>query len=137
MDRNGMLLAVRSDKVACHPQQICFVSPQSQTGCHIQVFNYEEGSLHSVIDSHGTRLKRPTGEPPPHPLGDLQPLTIRSGCGGEIRLHCGYWGGLCAEVQIQVEEGAPSHNIFTIIYKIVTHFVRGQIHRTVTPVPFL
>ena len=39
-----------------------FCQSQSQSGCHIQVFNYEEGSLHSVIDSHGTRLRRPTGE---------------------------------------------------------------------------
>ena len=32
-----------------------------QTGSYIQVFNFQEGTLHSVIDSHGARLKRPTG----------------------------------------------------------------------------
>jgi len=45
MDNNGLLLAVRSDKA----------------GSYIQVFNYQEGTLHSVIDSHGSKLKRPTG----------------------------------------------------------------------------
>ena len=32
-----------------------------QSGSHIQVFNFQEGSLHSLIDSHGARLRRPTG----------------------------------------------------------------------------
>jgi len=45
MDKNGLLLAVRSDKA----------------GSYIQVFNYNDGTLHSVIDSHGSKLKRPTG----------------------------------------------------------------------------
>lgn len=33
-----------------------------QTGSHIQVFNFQAGTLHSVIDSHGARLRRPTGQ---------------------------------------------------------------------------
>ena len=27
----------------------------------VQVFRLEDGSLHSTIDSHGSKLKRPTG----------------------------------------------------------------------------
>ena len=76
MDRNGLLLAVRSDKVApshhtcphcphvdrgpCQAE-IFVIVLCSQAGSNIQVFNYQEGTLHSVIDSHGSKLRRPTG----------------------------------------------------------------------------
>ena len=29
--------------------------------CAVQVFNFQSGALVSVIDSHGSRLRRPTG----------------------------------------------------------------------------
>lgn len=62
MDRNGLLLAVKSDK----------------TGSHIQVFNFQEGTLHSVIDSHGEKLKRPTGICV-SPLGDRYAYIVDIG----------------------------------------------------------
>jgi len=62
MDRNGLLLAVKSDK----------------TGSYIQVFNFQEGTLHSVIDSHGARLKRPTGICV-SPLGDRYAYIVDIG----------------------------------------------------------
>lgn len=43
--RSGLLLAAKMEK----------------TRSYIQVFNMAEGSLYSVIDSHGSKLKRPTG----------------------------------------------------------------------------
>ena len=80
MDRNGLLLAVRSDKVADSHHRcphaawpvkaeiflivdciLCSTSVYSQAGSNIQVFNYQDGTLHSVIDSYGSKLKRPTG----------------------------------------------------------------------------
>jgi len=45
LDDSGMLLAARAEK----------------SRSYIQVFNKEDGSIHSHIDSHGSRLKRPTG----------------------------------------------------------------------------
>jgi len=45
LDRSGMLLAARAEK----------------SRSYIQVFNKDDGSIHSHIDSHGSKLKRPTG----------------------------------------------------------------------------
>ena len=45
LDVSGMLLAARAEK----------------SRSYIQVFNKEDGSIHSHIDSHGSKLKRPTG----------------------------------------------------------------------------
>lgn len=45
IDRCGLLLAARAEK----------------SRSYIQVFNMEDGSIHSLIDSHGVKLKRPTG----------------------------------------------------------------------------
>lgn len=45
VDRQGHILAARMEK----------------SRSYIQVFNISDGSLHSVIDSHGSKLKRPTG----------------------------------------------------------------------------
>jgi len=45
VDRSGLLLAARMEKAKSY----------------IQVFSLKDGSLHSVIDSHGSKLKRPTG----------------------------------------------------------------------------
>jgi len=45
LDDSGMLLAARAEK----------------SRSYIQVFNKEDGSIHSHIDSHGSKLKRPTG----------------------------------------------------------------------------
>jgi len=45
VDRAGRLLAARMEK----------------TRSYVQVWNLADGTLHSVIDSHGSRLKRPTG----------------------------------------------------------------------------
>jgi len=45
VDRNGLLLAARTEKCKSY----------------IQVFNLSDGSLRSCIDSHGVKLKRPTG----------------------------------------------------------------------------
>ena len=102
MDRNGLLLAVRSDKVAyltTHDANIFCqfsISGRFQTGSHIQVFNYEEGGLHSVIDSHGVRLRRPTGERTDLVKFSLNVLNLllRHLCGRQIRLHRGHRGGL-------------------------------------------
>ena len=105
MDRNGLLLAVRSDKVAyllTHDANIFCqfsISGCFQTGSHIQVFNYEEGGLHSVIDSHGVRLRRPTGETDLVKFSlkfslNVLNLLLRHLCGRQIRLHRGHRGGL-------------------------------------------
>jgi len=45
VDSSGLLLAVRMEK----------------SRSYIQVFNLHDGSLRSTIDSHGVKLKRPTG----------------------------------------------------------------------------
>merc|ERR1719318_858235 len=45
LDSSGLLLAARAEKGRSY----------------IQVFNKDDGSIHSVIDSHGSKLKRPTG----------------------------------------------------------------------------
>ena len=45
IDRSGRLLAARMEKAKSY----------------IQVFRLEDGSLYSVVDSHGSKLKRPTG----------------------------------------------------------------------------
>jgi len=45
VDRHGMILAARMEKARSY----------------IQVFELGEGTLYSVIDSHGSKLKRPTG----------------------------------------------------------------------------
>lgn len=44
-DRKGFLLAARMEKAKSY----------------VQVFNLSDGSIYSVIDSHGSKLKRPTG----------------------------------------------------------------------------
>ena len=107
MDRNGLLLAVKSDKVQHKTLNIehCYTlsSPIAlfhiagpnyyvpanlsqlnvnvltlavrQTGAHIQVFNFQAGTLHSVIDSHGARLRRPTGQTETKELSPLDFLT--------------------------------------------------------------
>ena len=45
LDATGLLLAARAEK----------------SRSYIQVFNKDEGTIHSIIDSHGSKLKRPTG----------------------------------------------------------------------------
>jgi len=45
VDRDGMILAARMEK----------------TRSYIQVFNLTDGTQYSMIDSHGSKLKRPTG----------------------------------------------------------------------------
>jgi len=45
LDCSGLLLAARAEK----------------SRSYIQVFNKEDGTIHSLIDSHGSKLKRPTG----------------------------------------------------------------------------
>ena len=45
LDSSGLLLAARAEK----------------SRSYIQVFNKDDGSVHSLIDSHGSKLKRPTG----------------------------------------------------------------------------
>merc|ERR1712123_479975 len=45
VDKSGLLLAARMEKAKSY----------------IQVFSLKDGALHSVIDSHGSKLKRPTG----------------------------------------------------------------------------
>ena len=116
MDRNGLLLAVKSDKVQhktlniehCYSFLVChhpsntpislfhidgpnYYVPANlsqlnvnvltlavrQTGAHIQVFNFQAGTLHSVIDSHGARLRRPTGQTETKELSPLDFLTHR------------------------------------------------------------
>ena len=61
LDRTGLLLAVKTDKVTIMPCDTWLHLHLLQSGSHIQVFNFQEGSLHSLIDSHGARLRRPTG----------------------------------------------------------------------------
>ena len=45
VDGGGLVLAARMEKARSY----------------VQVFNLQDGTLHSVIDSHGSKLKRPTG----------------------------------------------------------------------------
>eukprot|EP00092_Neocalanus_flemingeri_P034579 GFUD01037607.1.p1 GENE.GFUD01037607.1~~GFUD01037607.1.p1 ORF type:complete len:718 (-),score=186.07 GFUD01037607.1:398-2551(-) len=45
VDSSGLLLAARAER----------------SRSYIQVFNKDDGSVHSVIDSHGEKLRRPTG----------------------------------------------------------------------------
>ena len=88
----------------CGPWPLSFsryFSLSSQAGSQIQVFNYQAGTLHSTIDSQGSKLRRPTG----WLWLDRKTSNIvppRYLCGRQIRLHRGHWGGLCEEVPIQI-----------------------------------
>merc|ERR1719499_2966661 len=61
LDATGLLLAARAEK----------------SRSYIQVFNKDEGTIHSIIDSHGSKLKRPTG------------LALGKECDGFAC--CGHW----------------------------------------------